>query len=130
MLTGTLEKVTIGVGDDSTLSCGANPGVKINIQYKNGLYCSVPLPSLSAGASGHLNNLGDCKLLDFEVGRESIDFWIYSTEYICLYRIELLFSTQTGQKVTFSDNVGEDSYWRYSTTIEYIFSLEKQSSNI
>ena len=133
-LPGILEKVTIGVGDDCVLGicggCGADPGVKINIQYKNGLYCSVPLPSLSAGHFGNLRNLGNCESLEFEVGREIIDFWIYSKEYICLYRIELLFSTPTGQKITFSVNVGEGSYFMYSIGITNpdLYKLKKQEN--
>ena len=98
-LIGKLTKVTVGTNED-VFGCGADPGVKIKIQKPDRIYCSVPLPAFSRGATMTRagSNLGDCRTVDFDVGLDSIRFWIYSTEKACVNSLTLRFSTAQGPK--------------------------------
>ena len=112
------------------MGCGADPGVKIYIQKPNDDYCSVPLPMFDGGETKTLtrgNLTGDCKSVYFEVGRESINFWIYSKEFACVNSLTLRFSTPKGQ-VTFLAKAASGHYYVYGTTSNGIInSVKKQS---
>ena len=122
-LIGKLTKVTVGT-DNGKFLCGADPGVKIKIQKPDRAYCSVPLPAFSGGDTFDVTNLGSCRPVDFDVGLDSINFWINSTEKACVNSLTLLFSTVQGQ-VTFMAT-SASSWFDYSTTAEYIFSVKNQ----
>ena len=119
---GNLNKVTVGT-NGNRWGCGADIGVKIKIRKPNGHFCSVPLPAFSGGDEMTLEgtNLGDCRSVDFDVGLDSINFWVYSTEKICVQSLRLWFSTPQGQ-VTFKAGLV-----RYSKTGEHILSAKNQS---
>ena len=134
-----LTKVTVGTYYDigaSSAGCGADPGVKIMIQKPDGTFCSVPLPAFSAGNTMTRERaaLGDCRFVDFDVGLDSIRFWISSTENVCVNTLTLRFSTAQGQ-VTFmgmSSLMGTHSsiWFDYSETAEHIFSVENKSRKL
>ena len=110
---------------------GGADNAKIYIQqYQNGPYCSVPLPGFTAGTSNNQvrSNLGNCKTVAFDVGRNNIRFWLYSIEHACVDRIELQFSTPKG-RVTFLASANS-SYFGYGTNLnENInYSAKYQSS--
>ena len=96
-LIGKLTKVTVGT-DNGKFLCGADPGVKIKIQKPDRAYCSVPLPAFSGGDTFDVTNLGSCRPVDFDVGLDSINFWINSTEKACVSSLTLRFSTAQGPK--------------------------------
>ena len=123
-LIGNLTKVTVGTYSDG-FDCGADPGVKIKIQKPDRAYCSVPLPSFSRGDTFDVTNLGSCRPVDFDVGLDSINFWINSTEKACVKSLILLFSTVQGQ-VTFMATSASRRF-DYSTTAKHIYSVKNQS---
>ena len=111
------------------LGCGADPGVKIKIQKPDRAYCSVPLPEFYAGDTMTRagSNLGDCRTVDFDVGLDSINFWINSTEKACVKSLTLVFSTSKGQ-ITFLANAAKGHFYEYGTTSNGIVnSVKKQS---
>ena len=79
--------------------CGAEAGVRIYIQQKNRQYCFVSLPSFWPGdtvtVSRSKQELGACTDREFDVGREKMNFWIYTTEgKVCVNYIKLWFLTE------------------------------------
>ena len=131
-MTGTLEKITFDVGYGT--HCGAYAGkAKINIQQKtNGdYYCAAPFPDFSEYDTGETFQwFGDCTNLDIDVGREWMTFWIYADELVCINSLKLEFSTDSGQKVVFSNAANEGFYWPYGTskdTSKIVRRLQNQS---
>ena len=123
-LIGNLTKVTVGTyhGD---FNCGADLGVKIKIQKPDRAYCSVPLPAFSGGDTFEVTKLGNCRGVDFDMGLDSIRFWINSTEIACVNSLTLLFSTPQRQVTFMAQAYGR--MWKYDTTAEHIFSVKNQS---
>ena len=107
-LIGYLTKVTVGTNYGDFM-CGADLGVKIKIQKPDRTYCSVPLPSFSAGDTMTRtgSNLGDCRFVDFDVGLDSINFWINSTEKACVISLSLTLFLPA-KKVTLKTSHGQN----------------------
>ena len=128
---GNLNRITFGT--DYTWGCGADLGVKIYIQKPNDDYCSVQLPRFNSGETKILTRAdltGDCKSVYFEVEGESIIFWIYSKEFVCVNSLTLLFSTSKGQ-ITFLANAAKGHFYEYGTTSNGIVnSVKKQKRKI
>ena len=129
-LIGNLNKVTVGTygGFKGGMACGADLGVKIKIQKPNRDFCSVPLIAFSGGNTMTFEgtSLNDCRSVDFEVGLNSIRFWIYSTEHACINSITLRFSTPQGQ-VTFMGQPGSGFVGFGIGTTDLGYSLKNQS---
>ena len=116
----------VDIYNGSGLGCGADLGVKIKIQKPDRAYCSVPLPAFSYGdtMTREGSNLGDCRFVDFDVGLDSIPFWIYSTEKACVNSLTLRFSTPQGQVTFMAGGLG---YFSYSPTAKQIYSVKNKS---
>ena len=125
-LTGTLNRVSVGIADLPGSSSGSDAGMRINIHHNNGGdpnnagdYCQTgPFPSFGAGETLNLyqsrREMGTCANMDFEVGVESIGFSIFSSEKVRFNWLELRFSTKKGQ-VTFT-TLGFGSWWIHDGT--------------